>query len=116
MDSHILSQSETQHENKRKKFFVVRKKKTTKSESKTGNGSNSSNSSKKTVVDCHLHTDTNTNKLVKSESEEFLASLTEVQREVMNIANEHLESSFSLPKSNGCVEFYKEKIKNKNKK
>ena len=45
--------------------------------------------------------------------EEYIESMTEMEKMVMEIAREHLESSFCLEKSVGFINWYREKLKNK---
>ena len=44
--------------------------------------------------------------------DEYIESMTDMEKMVMEIAKDHLESSFCIEKSVGFVNWYREKIKN----
>jgi hypothetical protein len=44
--------------------------------------------------------------------DEYIESMTDMEKIVMEIARDHLESSFCLEKSVGFVTWYREKLKN----
>jgi hypothetical protein len=48
--------------------------------------------------------------------EEYIESMTDMEKMVMEIARDHLESSFCLEKSVGFINWYREKLKNMNTK
>lgn len=48
--------------------------------------------------------------------EEYINDMSELEKMVMEIAKDHLESSFSLENSVGFVSWYREKIKTLGKK
>ena len=44
--------------------------------------------------------------------DEYIESMTEMEKMVMELARDHLESSFCLEKSVGFISWYREKLKN----
>lgn len=109
MDNNTILQTQLQPKPKPKttKLFLVRKKKINKCEN---NSISKTKENKKKDEKSDTDVDKNKNTSVISQypnkkKDEYLNSLTEIEREVMNIANDHLESSFTLLKSNGFVEF-----------
>jgi hypothetical protein len=48
--------------------------------------------------------------------DEYIESMTDMEKIVMEIARDHLESSFCLEKSVGFISWYREKLKNSNSK
>ena len=49
-------------------------------------------------------------------TDEYIESMTDMEKMVMEIAKDLLESSFCIEKSVGFVNWYREKIKNQNHK
>jgi tyrosyl-tRNA synthetase len=91
---------------KRKKFFVLKRKKRSKMSEVQ---SKSKSKSKSEIAYKHSVDDTNqyTCNPVDSSCVSFIDSLTDVEREVFQIAKDHLKSSFHIRRSNGYVEYVK---------
>jgi hypothetical protein len=89
---------------KRKKFFVLKRKKRSKmSEVQSKSKSKSEIAYKHSVDDTNQYTCNP----VDSSCVSFIDSLTDVEREVFQIAKDHLKSSFHIRRSNGYVEYVK---------
>ena len=89
---------------KRKKFFVVKRKK----KSRRKMSHIQSNPELEGVIpkpiDASIH---NTIDPLDKGCVSFMDSLTDVEREVFQIARDHLKSSFHIKRSNGYVEYSK---------
>lgn len=107
---------------KKKKFFLVKKKKRKSkvSDSDCGSGSGSNMSSQlksqsqpqsQTIDLANSEPITTPNICVSDGSDiscvDFMNSLTDVEREVFEIAKDHLKSSFHIKRSNGYEEYCK---------
>lgn len=58
-----------------------------------------------------MNTDQMTETELNALLDEYIASMTDMEKMVMEIAREHLESSFCLEKSVGFISWYREKLK-----